>query len=64
MDVQLPRWIRVAMYLATLFTAPFIIYFNTTGVIGEAEVNLFAGLGAVASLVAGFHVPGVNKNVK
>lgn len=64
MKVELPRFVRVTMYLLTLFAAPFVVYFNTTGMIGEAEVNLFAGLGAVAALVAGFHVPGVNKKVK
>lgn len=56
MHLELPRPLRVALYLIVMFSAPFVAYFSAIGAIGEAEMALWAGLSGVASLVAGLNL--------
>lgn len=61
MTVNIPEKVRIALYVLTALSAPAIAYLNTTGVIGEDEVNLYFAYVTVIAAMAGFNVPSGRK---
>lgn len=61
MDVNLNRNLRLILYIVTAIGAPVIAYLNATGVIGENEITLWAGLTTVVAAIAGFNITPTKK---
>lgn len=57
MTINIPTKVRTALYILTVLTAPLVAYLNTTGHIGEDEINLYFAYVTAIAAMAGFNVP-------
>ena len=56
MRINLPPRVRMAIYIITALSAPVVAYLSDQKHIGQAEVNLWAGLVAAVTAMAGLNV--------
>jgi hypothetical protein len=57
MRVNLPKWIRVAVYVLNIIAGPAVIYLLDKGLIGADEVKLWAAEVTAMATLAGLNVP-------
>jgi len=56
MNINIPRNIRLVLYIVTVFGSLLVTYFATTGKLGGAEVALWSGFTAAVAAMAGFNL--------
>lgn len=56
MDINIPRNVRLALYIITVFGSLLVTYFSATGNIGANEVALWTGFTAAVAAMAGFNL--------
>lgn len=56
MKINIPRNIRLLLYIITVFGSLLVSYFSATGKLGGAEVALWTGFTAAIATMAGFNI--------
>ena len=61
MDINIPRNLRLALYIFTSFGSLLVTYFAARGQIGADEISLWTGFTALVAAMAGFNITPVEK---